>query len=294
MSVAFHERWADPPEHTGADPATVPAGAPATAGDQPWVMAGGWNLFPPVPVPGLNPPQILRIVDQADPSEIILVRDSRTATWQVTRGDQGTTPVAHLPGFAVRNAVTAAGLSALAQGVPSGNGLLLPRAGRSTWQTWIDNAEHDVASLPVPAGEAVPGSTYEAMAWGSYATNNAAGRVLGVILRWGGIAIGSNDFPVAAVPNGGDARWRVQSVINILAGPRAHATSMVMIADRLGVDLAQTPDTYLLGPADAEGSDSTRAIVTNADVTFRLTLSRPGTPINQTLLVLGSRIWKAA
>ena len=182
---AFREVWANPPEHrwdpaawpaiTRAAPATVPAAHPAVAPgtQETWAMAGGWQLFPPVPAAEAYPPLVLRVTDPADPREVILVRDSRTAAWQVTRGDQGTWPVSHAAGFTVRNAITAAGMASLAQGVPSGNGLVLPGAGLTEPADRTGNAQLTVASLQVPGGEAGraphtrrwPGAPTTPMAW---------------------------------------------------------------------------------------------------------------------------------
>ena len=180
---AYQERWANPTvtAEPPVAPVTVPAGQagfPAVvSGDvQTWPMAGGISWFPRAN-PGQYAPSVLRIFDLAAPTEIIRVLDNGTANWQVQRGDQGTTPVPHAAGFSVWNAVTAAGLAGLQQGVPSGNGLALPRAGRTgSWLLPVTPIEakcaYMVAGIGIPAGEAVRASVYEAVAWGFYHDNN--------------------------------------------------------------------------------------------------------------------------
>jgi hypothetical protein len=49
-----------------------------------------------------------RLVDRAAPSEQMIVTNTSGNTWTVTRGAEGTTPVAHAPGFTVWADVTAA------------------------------------------------------------------------------------------------------------------------------------------------------------------------------------------
>ena len=165
------EAWANPANV----PATVAAGAPAVpAGTgQAWVMGGGWAEFTPPADPAARPPVIFRVFDLNAPGEVILVTDSRTATWQVTRGDQGTTPADHAAGFAVHNVITRDGLANFAQGVPSGNGLVLPAAGRrAVTEGAFTNEVFTVSELPVPAFEATPGSVYELLAFGYFWTGS--------------------------------------------------------------------------------------------------------------------------
>jgi len=46
------------------------------------------------------------VADPAFPAEVIAVTDTSGASWTVTRGAEGSTPVAHLPGFIVKQVVT--------------------------------------------------------------------------------------------------------------------------------------------------------------------------------------------
>ena len=316
--AAFTERWANPPEHGPFPPATVPAAkTAAAAGDmETWVIAGGWAQFPAVDDTARYP-GVLRIYDRAAPSEIIRVRRNPGATWEVTRGDQGTTPVAHAAGFTIANAVTSAGLRALARAVPSGNGLVLPAANIGTI-TWAGNTESDIARLRVPAGEAVPGSVYEAFAWGTYHTNNFPfdTRTIVYRIRWGPEQIGSYEFHFPwQVPAGDDGRFRIRATVNIQDGSRAACSAVLQIAERNGVDLdLPYTHTYLMGPvpgypagtASAPGvkgdsgypgadlADGSVFVTTNADVDFRLTYQNLDNGGGMFQRVLASRVWRVA
>ncbi len=92
---------------------TVTAGgttAPAQGTVQTWTVASS-ATFPAVST-GVSQ---FRVCDRAAPSEIILVTNVSGNTWTVTRGAEGTAPVAHTPGFTVFQDLTAGALGAFAQ-----------------------------------------------------------------------------------------------------------------------------------------------------------------------------------
>lgn len=89
--------------------------APAQGTSESWNPAVPSGF--PVANPTATPPTQFRISDPAAPSEKMIVTDSRTIPWTVTRGAEGTTPVAHTAGFSVQQVVTAAALGAFLQAV---------------------------------------------------------------------------------------------------------------------------------------------------------------------------------
>jgi len=77
--------------------------APASGTPEVWT-AGSWSSFPTAS-PTISPRTTFHVSDPALPSELIEVVN--TATGQVIRGAEGTTPVAHSAGFTVQNVMTA-------------------------------------------------------------------------------------------------------------------------------------------------------------------------------------------
>ena len=204
-------------------------------------------------------------------------------------GDLGTVPVQHRAGFAVYNAISAAGLGTLAQGVPSGNGLVLPGAARTTSVTWKDNANHEVAGIDVPGGEAGQGALYELLAWGLYHdNNNAVPQDFTVGVWWGAVSFGVphnfkwGDHQLPTAP----ARWRIHAIANVLGTSEAHASTLATFARQNPVN--NTVRSYLLGPPDAV------AVGLTTDQRFRVMIQQNQNGGGQMLTVLGSRGWKSA
>ena len=233
---------------------------------------------------------MLRVFDLTDPSEIILVRDSRTPVWQVTRGDQGTIPVAHDPGFEVYNAISAAGLGGFAQGVPSGHGLVLPHVAVRAAATWQDAAWHDAVTLRVPGGEAGPGAVYEALVWGAWHSNNNPDQDWELAVWWGANQIGSNNFKWTwAVPAAAPARWRAHTLLNVFSGA-AHANTLLTIANTNAANAGMY--NYMIGPAGSGAN--TVGITTATAQDFRVVVRQQQNGGGQLLSVLGGRAWKSA
>lgn len=80
--------------------------APAAGTQETWTV-GSSSSFPAVSSTG-TPPTQCHVADIADNSEMIAVTNISGTTWTVTRGAEGSTPVAHTAGFTVYQ-VTSAG-----------------------------------------------------------------------------------------------------------------------------------------------------------------------------------------
>jgi hypothetical protein len=301
----FSEEWVNPPPFPHA---TIPAGAPA-AGFAPgdpdtWILAGQWAWFPPITAG--YPQDVLRVIDIRAPAEIILVRLTAGNVWQVTRGDQGSPVVDHLPGFEVRQLITAEGLTSLAQGTPAGTGLVLPDAANRIppppppEYTWNDQLRHAVAELPVVANEAGPGAVYQAMAWGRFSCGAGstfeAGCIFGGSITDDVHRIGYNAWPTnnaitAAIP----ARWRIHTVLNIFAG-QAHANTLVYLETGAPAGPPAPPDPGLsadvaLG-AKMVGPGDPVPVITTADQTLFVYVVQA--LAGGSVTVHGSKAWRSA
>jgi len=86
-------------------------GAAAGGSSETWIVATP-GAFPIVSSTAARP-MAFHVADPAFPTEVIAVTNTSGATWTVTRGADGSTPVAHSPGFIVRPTVTAGALADL-------------------------------------------------------------------------------------------------------------------------------------------------------------------------------------
>ena len=289
MSV-FTEAWAN----AQTAEATVTAGGTApVAGPETWTMGGGFAQFPQAD-PALIPPSLFRVYDRDAPAEAILVTDTVTApgAWQVTRGDQGTPALTHAPGFTVLSLLSPAGLAALAAGVPSRNGLDLPAAGLTGRQNWNDqNVRHTLARLPVPGGEAVPGSVYEASAWGVHVTRTGVTTSPRFGLDWD-VQLAAATFTVPTTASNQIARWKVHAVVSILTpGNLATVGMAVWISADGAPDNPAVTATwvrrYMIGdPASKPVTTSTDQVMT----LWHMTVA----PNTQDFTLMGSKEWRSA
>jgi hypothetical protein len=87
--------------------------APAQGTSETWTVASSAS-FPPAST-GVNRFHVVDPASSVTAAEIIEVTNVSGATWTVTRGAEGTTPVAHSSGFTVQQVITALSLSAFAQ-----------------------------------------------------------------------------------------------------------------------------------------------------------------------------------
>jgi hypothetical protein len=298
MSV-FTEAWAGPlPSET-----TVPLGAALAPAGTPelWTMAGGYAAFPAAD-PALIPPSLFRVYDRDASAEAILVRETAPpGTWQVTRGDQGTPVLAHAPGFTVRSLISPAGLAALAAGVPSGNGLVLPAAAQTvppppstSPPQWNDALPHTIAQLLIPGGEALNGAVYELLAWGWYTTRAGQNSGLFFGLAWGATPLGPDAAFTTPGPgiNEPGVRWKIHSAVSVY-GSQAAMNSTVWVAERNAVDRLATPLRRFMfgGPAPTPVTTTAAQLltghVTGADAAGAL-------PAGLGITLAGSKAWRAA
>ena len=140
------ELFADLPQTTvtsgGSDvPAagTIETLTPASGGGFPVVSAASGSQF--------------HVADPAAPSELIAVTQTGPA-WTVTRGAEGTTPVAHQAGWMARQVVTAGVLGSMVQAVDArafgatGDGATDDTAALSAWIGAVNQASGTFAVLP--------------------------------------------------------------------------------------------------------------------------------------------------
>lgn len=119
--------------------------APSAGTTETWTVASS-AAFPAASA-GASPPTQFHVADTAPgkSSEIIAVTSVSGTTWTVTRGAEGTTPVAHAVGFTVMIDLTAAGLSGMLQ---AANNL----SDVATRQTALNNLAGAVTSGQFPRG----------------------------------------------------------------------------------------------------------------------------------------------
>lgn len=87
--------------------------APAPGTVESWTVASSAAF--PAASSTASPPSQFHVADAAANTEIVLVTNVSGTTWTVTRGDEGTTPVAHNTGFTIYQVVTAGWLGGIAQ-----------------------------------------------------------------------------------------------------------------------------------------------------------------------------------
>jgi hypothetical protein len=282
MSI-LTELWANPP----ATATTVSSGgttAPAQGTSQSWTMAGGYASFPAANS-SASPLTQFHVIDPALPSEIIAVTNVSGATWTVTRGAEGTTPVAHVAGFTVQQVVTAAGLDQLLQGPPSGDGLALgtDQSNSSILSVVSTTTSLTAATMTVPGGEAIPSSVYEIECWGTY-TTGASNTILTWTVTWGGVSLGSQPITMPASVTSG--RWRFKGSVSISAGPTAAADFRLEIAPSSTASTAVA--VYLFGNNTATGV----SIATSSALIYELVAA--WTTGTNSLYVFGGVAWKRA
>jgi hypothetical protein len=308
----YLEEWASPP----AVPATCPAGALAGTGYETWTMAGGYDGYPYLN-PNAVPPQVFRLYDPADPSEIIRV-DATPAgnpglgtagpVWDVARATEGTPGRPHLPGFEVRPFLTKAGMDGIAAGTPSHTGLVGPTATADAPPRLLTapvvlsgNARHNVAPLNVPGGEAVPGSVYELLAWGFFTVGPLGSSTPEQVYPHFACAVvwsppgnpGQLSFPFAgAAPGQANHRWRVHISVNALTAVSLASTITLWVASSntaadavRSVQIFGTPGAFAFNPSAA------------AVFALRVDTGTGGSTVDPgptQVTVQGARSWRAA
>jgi hypothetical protein len=137
--------------------------APVSGTTEAWTVASS-ALFPPASSGG-NPPTQFHVSDTASnySSEIILVTNVSGNTWSVTRGAEGSTPVAHVAGFSVQQVVTAGFLADIVT--------LLG----ATLQGWLAPAVVTLTDAATVAVNAALGNDYRLL----FTTGVGASRIIG-------------------------------------------------------------------------------------------------------------------
>jgi hypothetical protein len=297
MTVLFTEAWAN----QVIPPATVPLGALGPGGGlvpgspDTWVMAGGYDQFPPADGATV-PPSLFRVFDRRAPAEQIRVTSTLAApAWNVIRGDAGTPVVDHAPGFAVASLISAPGLTSRLTGVPSGNGPLVlgsaPSFAAAAYPpNGVWNPTWPPTSFPVPPGEAPAGTVYEAYAWGKYLAITATG-ILGFSTWWSNTNLGNVNVPnQVAIPGVGgpadQARWRAHTITTIGGDGNAYTHLTAQMATAVGVDVAGQPlRRYVVS------NQTPTPITGTGNQTWSLRVTKTG---NGEVTVLGGRTWRAA
>jgi hypothetical protein len=131
--------------------------APVSGTTESWTV----NVTQAFPAVSLAAGTCYRVTDPVLQSEIFLVTVAPGGTgagqsWSVTRGAEGTTPVAHAPGFTINGAmITAAMLAKYVQGIPQSDGQVAIAFG-------LSGAAGLVAAMSPVAGSAPSGDAFAA------------------------------------------------------------------------------------------------------------------------------------
>ena len=251
--------------------------------------------------------ELFRVYDPDDPREIILVRDTGAGTgqWLVVRGDQGTMPVPHEPGFRVEPFITAEGMVSGVHAVPGGHGLVLPN-GRNvtpTTHTAPPFARHTVVSIDIPAGEYNRGVVYEGFAWGWYSilgpfTAPGPRMSFGLFIGPdpGGQDVGQLTWPFNGVRPGAGSRWRMHGLCtfypqigSIPGAVSSNITVHLATTNTVGqgaTTAAGNVPVHMFGPVSLFDLDPRPA----SRFTLWVGMDQPG----DVLWVQGGRAWRAA
>ena len=129
--------------------------APSSGSTETWTVGSSASF--PAAVTGVSQ---FHVADPALPTENILVTNVSGTTWSVTRGAEGTTPVAHAGGFTVKAVVSPGFLGLLPQWVNVTSSLYgADRTGTNDSTTAIGNAVSAATTAKVPVY--FPAGTYK-------------------------------------------------------------------------------------------------------------------------------------
>ena len=205
----------------------------------------------------------------------------------------------------MHNVITGPGLDGFAQGVPSGNGLVLPAAGR--WAVTLPGAADlgakvPVATLGVPAFEATPGSLYELLAFGYFWTGGGT-QNLEAWIEWtgaaplahglwllipNGIVAGTANVGSSAAP----CRWRMHGLVNFHGnGPATGAAASILL--QLGVSNTITVQHLDLLQGEVPPAVTSIPVTTTANGSLSMSLALPNNVTGGSIFATGGKAWRA-
>ena len=128
--------------------------APAAGTVQTWTVASSTGF--PAASNTAVPPTFFRITDPASSTEKMIVTNVSGTTWTVTRGAEGTNPVAHSSGFTVQNVIDAAALNLFSQATQ----IIVQPTGDTTGVADQAAMQAALESLPANGTLILAGGTY--------------------------------------------------------------------------------------------------------------------------------------
>jgi hypothetical protein len=163
--------------------------SPASGTTESWSVSSSSGF--PAASNAAAPLSVFHIADPALPAELIRVTNISGTTWSVTRGDEGTTPVAHATGATYFQVVSAGDLSGMKQATGA---LTSPvtYAGSGT--------ESLIAEYQPFTGEISAGTTFELVAAGSIKITGTP--TIQWNLRWGWVSSGTPGTSILSLTSG--------------------------------------------------------------------------------------------
>lgn len=200
---------------------TVPAGAMANSGTETWTVSTSAPF--PDAQSGLTQFHVVDTNPTAS-SEIILVTNVSGNTWSVTRGAEGSTPVAHEAGFTITQVLTAGWLTGVSDSTlppPTAGALLYGNPAASP--VWLAGNTTSAREFLASTGA---GGTTNSPAWGTLAsadipnplnqnTTGTAGNVTGIVAVLNGGTGGTTATAYAVITGGTAATTPFQHVASL-------------------------------------------------------------------------------
>lgn len=181
--------------------------APAAGTSETWTMSTGYISFPAASTTS-TPQTYFYISDPADTTHEIVQVTSGGGTgtsWTVTRGAAGTVPVAHASGATWVQTITHATLQNFKQA---------PSAVTTAATVPSNSASEIVLAVYQPTSdELTAGATWEAIAFGTFATGTSTTHAMQFALYWGG----SGSVNGAYTATGGAALCKIKTGGNMVA-----------------------------------------------------------------------------
>lgn len=235
-----------------------------------------------------NPDTVFRITDQANTSEIMLVTaapggSGSGQSWTVTRGAEGTTPIAHAANWTCVQLVTEGTLNLFSQNASQAGSSLLTANDTATATTLV-------SWNPPPSDAPAAGIAYEIIAFGTLGTftsTTATDLELTWTLAWNGTTLCSMESNVnqpalgSSIASGG---WWLEAAVICLSG-----TSLV--GGMNFITHKSTTAAYQMVTASDDGS-SAMAGITVSGATGPLTLAAKWNAAQATNVLTGTGFGK--